>query len=297
MKTKSLASYLILEMIFLLGLTFCPKNAFSTPINSFVPKSALNLKISPIKNIDAIVCINLDRRKDKWKRMQRIFGCNQVPISRFSGIDGWKNLDCYKFQGDCCFNEVKRSLNPGEKGCLLSHYSVWKKSLEKGLKTVWVLEDDVSIYRKPQLLSKVLDELERVDPKWDVLYTDTDFYRNFVNTPQSCRGKSILYPNFSLFKEKTEKRPYPTLHDPLWYTFTQKVSKNLKIIRGRFGLHSIIFSDRGLKKLVKHFEKTKFIFGADVEIYFAPGLRMYSTTSTIVGQNFQAHISDTSFGP
>jgi GR25 family glycosyltransferase involved in LPS biosynthesis len=76
------------------------------------------------------ICINLDRRPDRWKKMVRAFKRNRIEgVVRFSAVDG---------------REIERPagsvLSPGEIGCLRSHLAVVKRYYDSP--RLLIFEDD-----------------------------------------------------------------------------------------------------------------------------------------------------------
>src|SRR5262245_31844287 len=81
----------------------------------------------------AIVCINLDRRPDRWRRFQeQAERLNIKNVIRFTANDGI-GINCPPHWSD----------SPGAYGCLLSHLEIIKWARGKGLPSILILEDDV----------------------------------------------------------------------------------------------------------------------------------------------------------
>ena len=79
---------------------------------------------------DVKVCINLDRRPDRWRKMVRAFSRHRIEnVVRFPAFDG-SIID--RPQGS--------RLSPGEYGCLLSHLAVVKEY--RGAPRILIFEDD-----------------------------------------------------------------------------------------------------------------------------------------------------------
>jgi len=78
---------------------------------------------------DAVYCINLDRRRDRWEACQRQFDRIGLEVEREEAVDGNPG--------------IKTSLSAGHVGCVLSHLSVYKRAIEAGSSRILVLEDDV----------------------------------------------------------------------------------------------------------------------------------------------------------
>ena len=104
------------------------------------------------------VCINLDRRPDRWQRMQTEFARHGVEgVHRFSAVDGatvqlpenWKHT-------------------AGAYGCLLSHVAVIQQARELGQQSVLIFEDDAVL--DPEFETKFASFVEQVPSDWDMLY-------------------------------------------------------------------------------------------------------------------------------
>ncbi|MFZ9376537.1 MAG: glycosyltransferase family 25 protein [Candidatus Fonsibacter ubiquis] len=103
---------------------------------------------------DKIVCINLDRRFDRWEKSQKQFKNFNLNVERFSAIDGKVQVQ-------------KPGLKPGELGALLSHLKVIKNAKKDNLKNVLILEDDVEFH---QNINELFFQYESQIPNWDFLY-------------------------------------------------------------------------------------------------------------------------------
>ncbi len=79
------------------------------------------------------VCINLDRRADRWRRMQARFQRHEIRgVRRFSALDGAKLRPPPQWR-----------FSAGAYGCLLSHVQVVREARARGMSRVFVFEDDV----------------------------------------------------------------------------------------------------------------------------------------------------------
>jgi GR25 family glycosyltransferase involved in LPS biosynthesis len=104
------------------------------------------------------VCVNLDRRADRWQRMQAEFARHEIDsVQRFAAIDGnalvlpstWKHT-------------------AGAYGCLLSHVQVVEEARRSGHESVLIFEDDAVL--DPEFRIKFASFSEEVPPDWDMLY-------------------------------------------------------------------------------------------------------------------------------
>ena len=115
-----------------------------------VRKSWLIERDNPFRFFDAIYCINLDRRADRWEKVSRRFvklGIDKL-VRRFSAIDTVENHHA---------------------GCLLSHRAIIEFASRCGLEHVLVLEDDV-IFHDATLhyLRRAVAELQKIS--WRLFY-------------------------------------------------------------------------------------------------------------------------------
>ncbi len=76
-------------------------------------------------------CINLDRATERWERMAPQLTALDLPVTRFSAVDGRADpvgiaveLDAPAFRAN-----MGRDALPTEVGCYLSHLSVWEAFL------------------------------------------------------------------------------------------------------------------------------------------------------------------------
>ena len=102
------------------------------------------------------VCVNLDRRPDRWERMQAEFARHGIDgVQRFSAVDG---------------NAV--ALPPhwnhtaGAYGCLLSHVAVIEAA--RDAESVLIFEDDTVF--DPEFTAKFASFVAEVPDDWDMLY-------------------------------------------------------------------------------------------------------------------------------
>lgn len=104
------------------------------------------------------VCINLDRRPERWRRMSRRFAEHGIRgVRRFPALDGeslripthWRHT-------------------PGAYGCLRSHLRVVAEARESGLPGVLIFEDDAVF--DPRFREKFGAYIKQLPPDWDMLY-------------------------------------------------------------------------------------------------------------------------------
>jgi hypothetical protein len=103
------------------------------------------------------VCINLDRRPDRWERVRARFARHDVQqVSRFPAFD-WKVLTV-----PADWNDV-----PGAYACLLSHLEVVREARARREQSVLIFEDDVVF--ADDLNGKFSRVIEQVPSQWDMI--------------------------------------------------------------------------------------------------------------------------------
>lgn len=111
---------------------------------------------------DKIICINLDKRPDRWSEMKEQFDKHNIKVTRLSATDGNPmNWQSHNFQG-------KRSSLPGAMGCIASHVNVYKMAKENGWKNVLIIEDDCDFVENVNELFK--ESIKTLSKDWDLLY-------------------------------------------------------------------------------------------------------------------------------
>ncbi len=103
------------------------------------------------------ICINLDRRSDRWERMQARFTEHEVEqVVRFPALDG-KSLDIPETWGDF----------PGAYGCLRSHLSVVEQARSEKKNRILIFEDDAVL--APEFSKKFAEYISQVPDDWDMI--------------------------------------------------------------------------------------------------------------------------------
>lgn len=222
---------------------------------------------SSIRGINGVYVINLDIRPEKWHRLETILYYHGVDNTRFSAVCG---MD---FDLPIISNFCTRHLRPGALGVMLSHLSIYDDALKKDLKVIWIMEDDVVILRDPKLLTNFIQELNKIDPEWDILYTDLDFVKI-----DGTITRTLALP--------VDKK-HPFSHSLEFYEYRENVSQNIQLIRSRYGMTSMIVSDRGMKKVLEHFTNyDDILWPIDIEIHFIDGLRQYGIIDPVVTNGY-----------
>ena len=89
-----------------------------------------------------LICINLDKRKDRLNESHKQWGANNIIVERMSAVEGnpmgWKHVT----ERDAGINTIKKSSWNGAAGCMASHVNIWKRAKAEGWKNVLIIEDD-----------------------------------------------------------------------------------------------------------------------------------------------------------
>lgn len=244
---------------------------YLSPVTSLSNSSGLN-------GVDQIYVINLDERPEKWERIRVVFDALKLFPTRVPAINGWR------LEKKAMLKLVKKGNfhsynNCGKIGCTLSHLKVWKDAIGRNFKIIWVVEDDIECFSSPHVLSQLLMELEKIDPNWDILYTDTNI--------RKCDGT---------FEKKVLLTPPPPFIESLGedYYHTKTIINNTFLKIGcRHGTYSMLISYRGLLKLYEFQTAFKIWAPIDHSIHYTPNLRQYVTRHPIVTHTIENRISDT----
>ncbi len=104
------------------------------------------------------ICINLDRRPERWQRMQRAFAEQEIrDVRRFAAVDGNAALLPHDWIH-----------TPGAYGCLRSHLQVVREARDAGASSVLIFEDDAVF--DPQFKDKFAGFIQELPADWDMLF-------------------------------------------------------------------------------------------------------------------------------
>jgi GR25 family glycosyltransferase involved in LPS biosynthesis len=301
MKNNYLGYTLFLVFLFHLG------DLFSGIEQCFKPaKDKTNTNNMP--QIDYIYMINLDKRPEKYQHTMDALAPYGIYPYRFSAVNGWelsfddmdeagikfargmengplasvyRHIEGKEIKSNEIMKEVGvtyycHSLSRGAIGCYLSHLSVLQDAYDSGYKVIWVLEDDIRIVKDPRQLSYYVQALNKLAPKWDVLFTDNEF-KDSNNKPVPCAAI----------------RPRPNLRlKPLAeYLKRTPITSGITKIGMRFGSHSMIINRSGMKKILDYTKTYKIFYPYDIEYALIPTINLYMTNQDIV-TNMAGWLSD-----
>jgi GR25 family glycosyltransferase involved in LPS biosynthesis len=105
-----------------------------------------------------IVCINLNRRPDRWARARARFAVHGIaPVERFAAVDGFAVAVPEVWKG-----------REGAYGCLRSHLDAVASARDRGVGDLLIFEDDVEF--ASDLGSRFDRARAQLPDDWDILY-------------------------------------------------------------------------------------------------------------------------------
>jgi glycosyl transferase, family 25 len=147
---------------------------------------------------DTIVCVNLDRRTDKWELCKKEFTKHNLNVSRFSAVDG----TTVPYEG---------RLPVGAIGNALSHARILRYCEYLELDSVLILEDDVEFDDKIQ--EKFEHWVEQVPRNWDFLYLGGN--HNWVEMPLFSPNLVKIYNTYSTHAYAVRNTMFKALYEAL----------------------------------------------------------------------------------
>jgi GR25 family glycosyltransferase involved in LPS biosynthesis len=242
-----------------------------------------------MKNIDFIYTINLDERPAKFESCTSQLHPYGIFPYRFSAVNGWKltltaindlgikystgmktdlmgtyypldgeGAPCHEIMSVPGRNYFCHCMSRGAIGCALSHLSVLQDALDSGYKAIWVMEDDIQVLQDPHLISKRIDELDKLVGKngWDMLFTDQDTINNNTGKYVPCLSHARR-PNFSpSHPERFAKRT--------------EINKDFRKVGARYGMYSVIIRRSGIKKILNFTRCANFVFPSTAYVFQEP---------------------------
>lgn len=242
-------------------------------ISKYIQPITLTETSSNLPLVDCIYVINLDSRPEKWKRASALFANAKLKVNRVSGVNGYIITEDERQELSAPYSPQLRG---GQIGCLLSHLSIIHDAYKRNFQTIWIMEDDIDIVGNIQQLSPRIKELQTIDPKWDILFTDTD-----MRYPNAYTSSSFHF----------HPRPDQPLSLSEYNKPREKVSEHLLRIHHRWGTHSMIISRSGIEKIKNYFDQWALWEPIDVELHYIPNIHEYVLLPDIV-TNWTKSISD-----
>lgn len=109
---------------------------------------------------DHVVCINLDRRPERWERFRKQWPLRSLGPTRYSAVDSRLAKPPPWFPEVCP--------DPGAWGCLRTHVRIWEDALSGGWDSVLVFEDDAIL--RDDFTAKFSEFMNAVPSDWEQIY-------------------------------------------------------------------------------------------------------------------------------
>ena len=148
------------------------------------------LKVNKNNKIEKIYVINLKRRKERLEIFKKNYNLSQK-LNIIEAIDGndldLKQLQNEKIINNITINQLNKERNyhyelthKGSLGCYLSHYKIWKITLENNDNIILIYEDD-SIFTSITL-EEINNRIKKLPEDWDIyLLINPDFCYAKIN--------------------------------------------------------------------------------------------------------------------
>ena len=114
--------------------------------------------------LDGVVCINLDRRIDRWEQFQQAMS-SVIPLDKIHRLSAVVGVELPGFGHAPWFSDrtgERRTYWAGVAGCMLSHAKAIKLAQQSGWRNVLIFEDDVQAkvtHEGLQMMARALQRL------------------------------------------------------------------------------------------------------------------------------------------
>lgn len=127
------------------------------------------------------VCINLDRRPQRWERMKQRFAQHGItPVERVSATDGLTIAvpDSWPY-------------SPGHYGCLQSHLAVLRSARESKLPNILIFEDDCIF--DPEFNRKFPRYFDQLPGDWHLLFFGGRHFEDPIRVSDNVARAKMTY--------------------------------------------------------------------------------------------------------
>ena len=162
-----------------------------------------------------------------------------------------------------CMNKETISRN-------LDYVSIINDAYKSKYKVVWVMDDTIKIVKDPNCMEGYLVDLQEVDPRWDILYTDP--IEKVDSWPNETDSDMISRPDVELNFTKPEIDHEIGLH----------ISDKILQVYTRTKSSSFLVSKKGMRKLLSYYHKNHFFIPFSMEMPLIPGIKAYATNEPVV---------------
>jgi GR25 family glycosyltransferase involved in LPS biosynthesis len=149
---------------------------------------------------DKTVCINLDRRFDRWSECVTEFDKNKlVGIERFKAVDGKSLAEL-----------PKGFLTTSRLALVLTNMLILDKAIEEGYNSILILEDDVEFTNQVNNMKSFFDSLPE---DWDMLYFGGNHNTHVGSEPPTIINDKVckLHNTFSTHCVAINKKAFKAL--------------------------------------------------------------------------------------
>lgn len=184
-----------------------------------------------------------------------------------------------------------RLFSRGGFGLFLSFLSIVHHAHQKNYERIWILEDDFEVLSDPRDLLPILNKLDRIDPSWDIFFTDLGKKWPLGSKYVSDRNRHI--PRYMQNQAMNLRNCDDWLKDLEIYSSSYQVDQEIFRQYLRFGTHSLILSKGGIERICKFYDDHLLADVTDNDLFFIPQIKIYRPNRDIVSVSIEWVESDT----
>ena len=167
------------------------------------------------------VCLNLDRRPEKWVRMKERFAKHKITgVVRFSAVDGERLSIPPGWHGSA-----------GAYGCLQSNLSIIQRAREARWPEVLIFEDDVVF--DEELNKKFPEFIAQLPPDWDMVYFGCMHRSEPVRVCENLVKASYSTSTYAYAVRDTVYSAFLDMHSPS----QRPIDVNNRLLQERFNCY------------------------------------------------------------
>jgi GR25 family glycosyltransferase involved in LPS biosynthesis len=168
------------------------------------------------------VCINLDRRPERWARMKERFAQHDIDgVVRFSAVDGERVSIPPNWQS-----------SSGAYGCLQSNLAIIREAFERQWPDVLIIEDDVIF--DENLETKLPEFMAQLPSDWDMLFFGCMHRREPVRVRENVLKLTYSTSTYAYAVRSTAYRAFVELHS----TSQLPVDVNNRLLQERLNCYA-----------------------------------------------------------
>lgn len=262
--------------------------AENSPIRYFLSPIKEVYSYSGIEGIDRIFLINLKKQGKKRIHCEQIADKYNFFMNRFEAFEGAKiplSIQRLLTEPKC------KPLTSGMYGLFLSFLSIIHHAHHKNYERIWILEDDFEVLSDPRDLIPILNKLDRIDPSWDIFFTDLGKKWPLGSHGVSHDNRHI--PRYMHNQAMSLRNCDDWLKDLEIYSSSYQVDQEIFRQYLRFGNHSLILSRGGIERIYKFYNHHLLADVTDNDLYFIPNIKIYRPNRDIVSVSIEWMESDT----